>query len=395
MRRIKARLTQRSAGLTVVLACAAIAAFGGAAAFGSANKSKVTGIGKGDGVIGTITWNKASLASATKQNALNVGHPSPYVVTKKLKKKPKAGGTIWFLDCGDAECEGYIPGLTAAAKQFGWTIHDVNAGLSPTSVEAGVQAAIAGDATAIFDPGNPSSWFAQSAATLEADHIYVVADAPDSPLGGGIDGELADNANVTDQGAWMADSVYQLGGNQVRAVFAESAAIPLSEIMEAGFANRLKQLCSACTTATTSILPQDIGSPAMVSQEVSAVQGNPGTTWLVGFAGSFLIGVPQGLSAANLKINTFSQSGGPVNLGYIKAGSQTADLTPNENEVGWIAMDEFARLATGQNIPAGEEGQYAQEELHTRLNTPSNYSPTQGISYPGYQAHYEKLWGTK
>jgi hypothetical protein len=391
MKGLKANWTSRSP-LAVIVACCIVAACGGAVAL-AASTGK-TGLGKGDGVIGKITWRKASLQSAAKQNAVNIGHPSPFVVTQKLKKKPKAGGTIWFLDCGDAECEGYIPGLTAAAKQFGWGIHVINAGLTPTTVEAGVQAAIQGGATAIFDPGNPSSWFAQSAATLEADHIYVVADAPDSPLGGGIGGELADNANVTMQGRWMADSVYQLGGTEVRAVFADSAAIPLSQIMEQGFASRLKQLCAQCTVATTSILPQDIGGPAMVSQEVSAVQGNPGTTWLVGFAGSFLIGVPQGLAGANLKINTFSQSGGPVNLGYIKAGSQTADLTPNENEVGWIAMDEFARLATGQKIPVGEEGQYAQEEVHTRLNTPS-YSPTAGITYPGYQAHYEKLWGTK
>lgn len=377
-----------------VAAAAALAAGGGATALAASSSSK-TGLGKGDGVVGHITWDATSLAKANAQNAVNVGQPSPYIVTKKLTKRPKAGGTIWFLDCGDAECESYIPGLTAAAKQFGWSVHTVNAGLTPTSVESAVQAAISGGADAIFDPGNPSSWFAQSAAALKQAHIPVVADAPDSKNGGGLEAQLADNANIRQQGAYMADSIYQLGGDQVRAVFADSSAIPLSLIMEQGFANRLKVLCPRCAVTTTSILPQDIGGSAMVSQEVSAVRGMRGATWLVGFAGSFLIGVPSALSGANLHINTLSQSGSAVNLNYIKAHQQTADLTPDENEVGWVAMDMVARLLTGQKIPTGEEGQYVPQELHTRLNLPSFNTSTGYVAHKNYQQYYDKLWGVK
>jgi hypothetical protein len=346
------------------------------------------------GVVGAITWNKASLKSADKAIAAITNHPSPYVVTQKLKSKPAKGGLIVFLDCGDPECEEFLPGLTAAAQQFGWTVKSIPAGLTPTTVEAAVQSAIADNPKAIFDPGYPAFEFAQSASTLEADHINVVGDAVNTPLGGGITGELADNADVTETGAEMADAIYKLGGNQVNAVFADAQAIPLSLTMEKGFAARLTQLCAACSTTEAQIPVQNIGTPAMDSQEVSTVQGNPGTTWLVGFAGSFLIGAPSALSGANLHINTLSQSGGTINLNYIKAGEQTADLTVDYHQVGWIAMDMFARLATGQPIPASEEGKYAPRELFTRRNVPT-VGRIGWVASTTYPKHYEKLWGVK
>jgi ribose transport system substrate-binding protein len=392
MKGLKARLPRRSS-LTVIVACCGIAAFGSAVAFGSGHKSK-TPVGKGDGVIGHITWNKASLKSAEKGIASITNHPSPYVVTQKLNKKPAKGGLIVFLDCGDPECEEFLPGLENAAKVFGWTVKSIPAGLTPTTVEAAVQSAIADQPQAIFDPGYPPFEFQQSASTLEADHISVVGDAINTALAAPVTGELADNADVTETGADMADAIYELGGNQVRAVFADAQAIPLSLTMEKGFAARLSQLCPACTTTETQIPVQDIGQPAMVAQEVSTVQGHPGTTWLAGFAGSFLIGAPAGLSGAGLHINTLSQSGGTINLHYIKAHQQTADLTVDYHQVGWIAMDMFARLATGQKIPASEEGKYAPRELFTRRNVPT-VGNNGWYASPHFAQHYEKLWGFK
>ena len=385
MRVSLARFKRRSAVVPLAVICAVGAFYGGATALGSGS----------NGVIGSITWNKASLKSADAGIANITGHPSGYVVTKKLTKRPAKGGLIVFLDCGDPECREFEPGLIAAATQFGWTVKSIPAGFTPTTVEAAVQSAIADHPQAIFDPGYPSFEFQGSAAALEADHISVVGDAINQVLAPPISGELADNTDITATGAEMADAIYKLGGNQVRAVFADAPAIPLSLTMEAGFAARLSQLCSACTTTATQIPIQNIGTPAMVQQEVSTVQGNSGTTWLVGFAGSFLIGVPQGLSGAGLHINTLSQSGGTINLNYIKAGQQTADLTVDYHQVGWIAMDMFARLATGQPIPASEEGQYAPRELFTKANVPK-FNQTNGwVASYTYGKHYEKLWGVK
>jgi hypothetical protein len=136
MRGLTTRLKRRSmaAPLAVVLACLALAALGGATALGS---------GRGSNVIGSITWTKASLKSADKGIASITGHPSPYIVTQKLKKRPAKGGLIVFLDCGDPECEEFLPGLEQAAAHFGWTVKSIPAGLTPTTVEAAVQSAIA------------------------------------------------------------------------------------------------------------------------------------------------------------------------------------------------------------------------------------------------------------
>ena len=370
----------RIAAVLIAASCMALAACGGS--------SETSSTGGGGG---SSQFDSASLTRAKAGIAQYLGKPSPITVTEPLKKRPKAGGTIIFLNCGNAECQEYYPGLQAAAKALGYKTKQVNAGLSPQTVGAAVDSAIQQNPAGIFDPGLDPFLFQQQLKTLQAKHIPVVANAIPEPPGNGISAELAGSKSVFDVGKSMADYVYTQEGNKADAVFVDSPQIQLSLNMAKGFISELKSLCPQCKASELKVTAASIGT-TLPRREVSYLQQHPSTNWLVNFAGGLYIGVPQALKAAGIKVKSLSQSGGPVNMQYLKAGLQTADLTFDYGEVGWMAMDMFARLNTGQPIPAAEQGNYVPGQLLTQRDI--TFDPAGGfVAYPDYEARYKRLWG--
>ena len=383
---------RRVVPLTLIAAslCIAVAACGSSSSSSSSSTSASNAGATTSSASGASSqFTPASLTEAKAGIAPFLGQGSPFPLNQPLGFKAPTGKTYVFMNCGNPECEEYIPGVEAAAKALGWNVKVLAAGLTPQTVASAFDAAVQLHPAGILDPGLDPILFKPALAKLNAAHIPVIAIAIEEGLGNGITGELANIPAIINVGKEMADYVYTQEGNKTNTVFVDIPEIQLSLSMAQGFVDQLHHLCPSCSATTLPEPASTIGS-TLPSREVSYLQQHPNINWLVNFSGGLFIGVPQALKAADIKVKTLDQSGGPVNMQYLKQGLQTADLATDNSEWGWFGADMIMRADHG-GIPASMEGEAPPQRLLTQSDI--TFNPSNGWIYPGYQATFEHLWG--
>jgi len=340
----------------------------------------------------------SSTAAQTARSAIAAytGKPTAFPVSTPLKKLPKKGFTIAFMDCGTPICALFHELVAPAAKAIGARLVDVKAGATASSVNAAFESVVQMKPTAIINTAlDPVEWL-PALKRLKADKIPIIST-------GVIDGAkyglttypnavlFGANAFTLD-GKLEADWIYAHEGAKANVEFTWVPELNFSALVRTAFIAQMKTLCPKCSVSSLSIPVADLGSsaPQMI---VSALQANPKINTVTVSNSENLIGLPSALKTAGLSNVTLVGAGaGPANLQYLKAGQQAVDLAADYPVLSWAMVDAAARAATGQAIPKTESIGIPVQEFLTKADI--TFNPANGwTGYPDFAKRFKKLWG--
>jgi ribose transport system substrate-binding protein len=323
------------------------------------------------------------------------GRPSAFPVTEPLAKKLPAGSTIVFMDCGTPVCALFRELVTPAAQAMGVKLAVIKAGATAARVNAAFQTVVQMHPAAVINTALDPVLWSQALKTLEADKIPIIST-------GVVDGArygLTTYPNMAIAGApWATLSgrlqaawVYAQVGSKANVQYNWVPELSFSPLVRDAFISELKALCPSCQVHTLSIPVSDLGSTAP-NLIVSDLQSHPGTNVVVGSNSEQLLGLPAALKAAGLAhITTLGAVPTPINLEYIKAGQQTADLGADLPVASWMLVDAAVRAATHEPFPAAEAAGVPPMQFLGQKDI--MFDPSKGwTGYPDFAKRFISLW---
>jgi ribose transport system substrate-binding protein len=370
-------------------ACALTAlAFGaGVAACGSDEPSSSSS----NGASGGSTADSAGVATAKADVDKLLQPPTAIPVTQAVTKAPPKGKTVAYLSCPSPSCLHVGDGVRAAGAALGWKVTTVKVGATPEEVTKAWDQLLQNKPDAVIQNGFSSALFAKQLKQLKADGIPYVAGAvvDDNP---DILQVVAGQADYADRGAKMAQWVVADTGGKGGAIFAFNPLYPALVAEEQGFEKEYKKLCPTCEFRGLKTTVDAIGK-TLPGEIVSAVQRDSKINYVLGAAGSTLLGVPEAIKSAGLdnRVKAMTQAGEPANYAYIEAGNvQSADLPYAFELSGWLESDVLVRHFVGDDIPT-ESYVTLPKQILTKdtIADPSKTWP----SVVGYEDQFKKLWG--
>lgn len=321
------------------------------------------------------------------------GHPSAFPVDQALSKKLPAGVKFAYFQCGASTCALVGSYLKQAVAAIGGTLTVVNTGLTAASSQAAASSVLALKPDVAIVNGVDPSFFGGALKKLSDAGIKVVSISVSKdykPFG--ISFNYIDSGLNQLGGRLLADWVIAHEGAKANAVFYGIPELTFSAPMYQAFAQELKKNCPSCTTRTVPIGIATLGTTS-VSTIVTDLQAHPATNVAVFPSGEEASGLPAGLKAAGLSIDTIAFAPLPETLQDVKNGRITAVLAVDFRTATWTAVDAAARLVEGEQPTAGEtSGEVPLEFLEQKDIT---FDPSQG--WPGYAdvaQRYAALWHT-
>jgi ABC-type sugar transport system substrate-binding protein len=315
---------------------------------------------------------------------------SPPARYMPLPTKPAAGKTIDYITQNFPAPIASATAAATAAKSIGWTVKTITYDTTLPDYIAKFESAIQTKPDFIVEGGLPAASFQQQIAQAKAAGINVIiADTSEAPVsvpgfsavvsGGGTQKQIADVQAYQ----VLADSHC----NAHVAIF--TLDYPIITLGNNEFTDVLKQNCPACSVKSILIQSQDIGTPAMTSQEVAALQGNPNIKYAYTAIGNVQDGLPQSLRVAGVTgIKIFGQNPDNSSIAALRDGTNAWWVNQASAVQGYDFVDAAVRVtATGKVVQ--DTGGYPLA-LITPQNVPS------GIDMPVIPSNilslYEKLW---
>ena len=319
---------------------------------------------------------------------------------------PKAK-KVYYVQCSVSACAEIKVGIEAASKALGWTFESSVHKDTPDTVAAAFDAAIAAKPDVVLTSGNPREWFAPQLKTLEEAKIPVVAwSMPEGyEPGSGVNANLLTNDDYYFYGVVMADWVAATTKTK-HVMFVGLPVFPVLSTVQAGFKDEIARVCPDCKVDTFEVALTDLGTN-LPGQMVSKLQADKELDTISYAFGGMLFGVPDALKAAGLvdQATAISQAGGPMNFGFIEAGThQAAEVGLASELLGWRALDVAARILTsgtpGRSTPPAAAIVEGHPDILVNglplqiLEKGSLADPT--ALWPGvvgFQDQFKKLWG--
>ena len=277
---------------------------------------------------------------------------------------------------------------------MGVTLLDVKAGATASSVNAAFNTVAQIHPAAIINTALDPILWRSALAKIKAEHIpiattgvvdgakYGLLTYPNSVPFGFKASALA--------GKLQADWVYVHYGTKANIEYNWVPELSFSIVLLNAFEAEMKTLCPKCVVRSLKIPVATLGNTAP-NLIVSDLQAHPSTTVVVGSNSEQLLGLPAALKAAGIKVATIGSAATPVNLQYIKAGQQTADLALDLVVLSWTLVDAAVRGATGQPIPPREADGLPPQQFLTKKDI--TFNPAAGwTGYPDFAKRFEKLW---
>jgi ribose transport system substrate-binding protein len=331
------------------------------------------------------------LASARAQVQLLASQPSgsDIGVTAALTTKP-TGKRVVYMQCAIPVCVAVGDLMQHAAQALGITYSRVNTGSSAEdTVKAWTQVA-SNPPDGVLATGAPTVLYSAQLQQLAAAHVPVVIWAMTEGVGNGIVANLEDSSFFSNAAKLMADWLAVNAGGSAKVLYVDAPEFLVAAPMKATFKTELTASCSSCTVDSIDVKIADVGTQ-VPSRVVSYLQQHPDVKWVVPAAGDFAIGVPAALQQAGITgVQVVSQSGSPVNYGYIKDGSQAVDVGHPLGMLSYRAIDALARAMTGQPIPTYTP---IPRWYITKDNVGSFDATKPWVGPTGFDSAYRKLWG--
>jgi ribose transport system substrate-binding protein len=337
-----------------------------------------------------------------RQPATSIG------ITAPVKVKP--GLKIAWVQCSSVACAQAGQGMAQAAKALGaqfksWADQD-----TPTTVQAGMSAAMQWGPNILITSSNDPAWYKSTLTEAKQKNIPVVTFAlPGSYKQAGIAINYEPAADLYFRGLLMTDYAIQQTRGHAHILYMTDSDYAVLDSMNQGVKDEINRVCpSTCSVTTQSTTTADLLSGKNVAQSVDLVRRSSNTNFIIASFGGFLS--PQLYKAfanASLpKIPSISQASTAANYQMMKSnGGQVADVGLPLPYLGYLSIDAGLRVLAGQQPQAvtvhrpymtisgqpqmGEGFPPAQILTATDIKNPN--APWTPIA--GYQQQFYKLWG--
>jgi len=335
----------------------------------------------------------ADVAAAKALLEPYTGKASAFPVDQPLATRPSADSTFGFLQCVTPICGLVGSLLGSAADKLGVTFDVAKAGGSATSLQTSLDSLVEKKPDAILVPAVEPSVVSKQITALQKQNIPTVSNGIMEHAKFGFTAGILDVNAMQLVGNLLAGWSVERKGDNADIVFYTIPELSFAKVEENAFKAKVKELCPACSVRVEDISVTTIGTSAP-AHVVSDLQAHPDTNVAIFSSLEAATGLPAAMTVAGLKgvaTNGFGPS--PANLQDIKSGGITAGLGLDLPVLTWMQMDVAARLATGQDLTAGEkEGIPPMQMLEQKDIT---FDPSKGwTGYPDYAERYAKLWGT-
>jgi ribose transport system substrate-binding protein len=387
---VKPKRTARfvfASSLAIVMALAAAC---GSSSSGANSPNPADPIASGASLTDPSGPTSSAVAEATRDLAPYTGHPNSFPVTTPLKRKPRTGTTLAFLQCSDPICALFAQLIVPAAKTMGVKVTITKGGASAASLQQAMASIIAEKPAAVLLPAVDPVEYRTAMSQLNAAGIPVVsqgiADTSSFPA---IKGVIFGAAADTLAGKLLADWVVEHNGNHP-SVFYSTSELTFNSYLENGFKAEMAALCPSCSVRYVEIPVTAIGTtaPSLVTNDLRA---HPDTKLAVFSTEEAADGLPAALSDAGIHIAVTGFAPDPEVLSYIKAGSIASGLGYDALTSTWTQVDEAARLLTGQGLTASERKDAVVFQMLTKPDI--KFDPSHGFTgYPTGPARFAKLW---
>lgn len=317
--------------------------------------------------------------------------PSIGITTPVGKPIPKHK-TVAALFCSIPSCTVLYTYAEQAAAALGWKLVKINIGLTPETVKAGWDQAVAMHPDAVISAGFAPSLYESELKTLVSEHVPVIEGSiaenirPHDGLTAVFDGNQANQAAGKLQAQWVINKF----GTKANTLSVGVPSFPTITTVVTSFKDEYKKLCPSCQLGSINLSNTDIGTPAVASAVTAYLQQHPSVNVVESSDSDVAIGLPAALQSAGQNPDIVLLDTSPTVSSYI-ANDQVAVTTGVDwPTLIWQMFDTFARIFTHQST---EPDMTAPEPqwLISKHNIPttSGYFPL----VADYQSQFKKLWG--
>jgi ribose transport system substrate-binding protein len=346
---------------------------------------------EGNSAEGTETVSSdGGVSAAEKAIAPFVGQPSAFPVDEPLKQIP-TGKSVVDVECGTPYCALIGELLKEPTDALQMSLSLIKAGASASAVGAAFDSALAQNPDALITGGINIELFQNQLKELQAKEIPIASIGLVGNEEYGLIPSVDSELEFERDGMLMANYVIAEYGPESNIVWYDVPELPFSAIEEAAFNETIAENCPGCSVRKAEIGVETIGNTAP-GTVVSDLQANPDTDVAVFSIDEAQTGLPAALAAAGISIKTMGLAPTPTNLQYLKEGKETAALAQDTPVQAWTAVDEVARLTTGQKLTADEEKGLGDIQFLTKEDI--TFDTSKGwTGYPDFAQRFEKLWG--
>lgn len=318
--------------------------------------------------------------------------PEQLQTTTPIGKPIPTGKTLDWTVCGSPLCTVLTPSLEAAAKQLGWNVVPIAAGLTPETILDAWNTIVQNHPDAVMASGFPEVIFSSDLAKLKAENVPVIDSFVTDKPGNGITATVvSEPSEYAETGRAMADFALGKSGTATNAVFVYGSTFPADVLVKTAYQAESQKLCPSCGVSSLNVPESSVATlPAVVTAYLTT---HPKINYVILGEGSFESGLPQALETAGFanKVKIVGQYPTPGSLQDLKDGKISALVMTEQADAMWQMVDALARYF------AGVSTQPSSASSPVWIITKSTASLLHVPYYlvPNYQAKYEKLWGVK
>jgi ABC-type sugar transport system substrate-binding protein len=315
--------------------------------------------------------------------------PSEIGQTQPLTARP-VGKLFLHMRCAAPICVEASKEYGNAARALGMRFKAIDTGATPEAIARAFNQAVAEKPDALVSGAIPPQLFRKQLDQLVRNGTKVILYATAPPNPKGVTAVVFPVREFTKIGTLLARFVYaDAGGRPTNAVYVQTPEFAALNYASNAFRREIKRLCSACGIDVLNVQASEIGR-VIPGRVVSYLQANPDTTYVLSQFGDLEIGIPQALRTAGITgKKLISTQGSRVNMQYVKAGQEYANLISFLDVTYWQVLDLAARALAGQS--------YRIPPVPTQWITKANltFNPQSPPPFGSdYKAAFRKLWGS-
>jgi ABC-type sugar transport system substrate-binding protein len=320
-----------------------------------------------------------------------------FPITTPLKSKPPHESIAW-LACELPTCQGELStGYKTAAAALGWSIRQIN--YQTANPAPAVQQALDDNVNYIAITGIPPVAFQQQATEAAKRHIPIIScfdTTSPAPSTNGLYMQCADTYGYGLQAKQMADWIINDSKGKAKVLMVNIESYPILVAEEHAIKAEFAQRCPSCQLSVLPVTVPDVGSGAVPSKIIAALQAHPGTNYLELAFSDLGLGVPQALAGAGLasQVKVVGVQSDKNALKGIVDGKIAAWTAQAQGFAGWLSVDAMARLAEGMPLtPYQKSGQLPSWVVDSKAQAQALLNGIGEWPGPeGFQSKFTSLW---
>jgi ribose transport system substrate-binding protein len=314
--------------------------------------------------------------------------------SKPIAGEIPRGKEIIYVNCGQPACTNQSHAMAEASEALGWKFDEILAGPTPEEIQAAFDEVLRRDPDMVASAGFGRDLYPRQLDALNKAGVVVmsttgneetgeagIAYEPLGPSGASAGTAALANKTIVDIEGDGLVGVVVLGGYPIVATFSQA------------YEDEVGEKCPGCTVKRLEIQPTALGKDA-AQQIANFIRANPDMEAIFYSYDLMGVGVPAAAKGAGVNELPKSYSWAPdaPGLQALQTGERTASAIMPYNELGWMLVDAYARIAAGGSPEDAGPTQALQIVADDLDNVPSEIEPYPA-SVTDYKDQFRALWG--